>query len=138
MHDTCLFCKIIAREIPSSKIYEDERCYAFLDLHPINIGHTLLVPKEHSANLYEMRDDTLAVLAPIIKKVAIAIKKALNADGVNIEMNNDPVAGQIIFHSHIHIIPRFQGDGFKHWHSPRDYHEGEMGEVAKKISAVIE
>lgn len=137
MHDTCLFCKIITQEIPSSKIYEDENCYAFLDLHPINIGHTLLVPKTHSVNLYEMGDDTLAVLAPVIKKVAVAIKSALNADGINIEMNNDPVAGQVIFHSHIHIIPRFQGDGFKHWHGARDYHEGEMEEVAKKISLAI-
>lgn len=137
MHDTCLFCKIIAKDLPSAKIYEDEHCYAFLDLHPINIGHTLLVPKAHSANLYEMNDETLAVLAPVIKKVAIAIKNALNADGINIEMNNDPIAGQIVFHSHIHIIPRFSGDGFKHWHGARDYHEGEMGEVAKKISSAI-
>lgn len=137
MHDTCLFCKIITKEIPSSKVYEDKHCYAFLDLHPINIGHTLLVPKEHSTNLYEMKDETLAVLAPAIKKVAIAIKSALNADGINIEMNNDPVAGQVIFHSHIHIIPRFQGDGFKHWRSARDYHEGEMEEVATKISLTI-
>ena len=137
MIDTCLFCKIIAKEIPSSKVYEDEHCYAFLDLHPINIGHTLLVPKEHSTNLYEIGDDTLSVLAPVVKKVAIAIKSALNANGINIEMNNDPIAGQIIFHSHIHIIPRFQGDGFKHWHGARDYHEGEMEEVAKKISLVI-
>jgi histidine triad (HIT) family protein len=134
MNTTCLFCKIVTKELPSSKVYEDENCFAFLDLHPINIGHTLLVPKAHSANLY---DDTLAVLAPVIKKVAIAVKNTLNADGINIEMNNDPVAGQIIFHSHIHIIPRFSGDGFKHWHGARDYHEGEMEEIAQKISSVI-
>jgi len=137
MHNTCLFCNIIKKELPSAKVYEDEHCYAFLDLHPINIGHTLLVPKAHSANLYETEDDTLATLGPAMKKVAIAIKTTLNADGINIEMNNDPVAGQIIFHSHIHIIPRFSGDGFKHWHGARDYHEGEMEKVAKEISSSI-
>ncbi|KKT81985.1 MAG: HIT family hydrolase [Candidatus Yonathbacteria bacterium RIFCSPLOWO2_01_FULL_43_27] len=137
MNDICLFCKIIAKEIPSSKVYEDENCYAFLDLHPVNIGHTLLVPKKHSANLYEMDNETLAILAPVIKKVAIAVKSALNADGINIEMNNDPIAGQIIFHSHIHIVPRFEGDGFRHWRGARDYREGEMNEVAQKISSTI-
>ena len=84
-----------------------------------------------------MDNETLAILAPVIKKVAIAVKSALNADGINIEMNNDPIAGQIIFHSHIHIVPRFEGDGFRHWRGARDYREGEMNEVAQKISSTI-
>lgn len=133
----CLFCKIITGEIPSSKIYEDEKCYAFLDINPVNIGHTLLVPKEHSTNLYDTSDESLAHLAPVMKKLAIAIKSAVGADGINIEMNNDPVAGQLIFHTHIHIVPRFEGDGFTHWHGARKYHEGEMREVAEKISQLL-
>lgn len=129
----CLFCKIIAGEIPSSKVYEDNTCYAFLDINPVNIGHTLLVPKEHSTNLYETSDEDLARMAPVIKKLSVAIKSAVGADGINIEMNNDSVAGQLIFHTHIHIVPRFEGDSFTHWQGARGYKKGEMQEVAKKI-----
>ena len=137
MNNDCLFCKIIASEIPSTKIYEDDICYAFLDLHPVNIGHTLIVPKVHANNLYDTPDTTIAHMATVTKKLSVAVKNALNADGINIEMNNDPVAGQIIFHTHLHIIPRFSGDGFTHWKSPRDYRDGEMNEVAEKISAIF-
>ncbi len=73
----------------------------------------------------------------VIKKLSIAIKIALNTDGINIEMNNDSVAGQIIFHTHMHIVPRFSGDGFTHWNGTRGYHESEMAEVAQKISASL-
>lgn len=133
----CLFCKIVAGEIPCTKVYEDDTVFAFLDIRPVNIGHTLIVPKAHHANLYETEDAALAHIMVVTKKLAIAIKKALNADGINIEMNNDPVAGQIIFHTHIHIIPRFEGDGFTHWHSPRGYHEGEADEVKQKIQNAL-
>lgn len=129
----CLFCKIVSGEIPSTKVYEDDTILAFLDIHPVNIGHTLVIPKAHHTNLYETPDETLAQMLPIIKKLSIAVKKAMNADGINIEMNNDPVAGQIIFHTHIHIVPRFSGDGFTHWHGARGYYEGEVTEVAQKI-----
>lgn len=129
----CLFCKIIAGEIPSTKIYEDDTVLAFLDIRPVNIGHTLVIPKVHHTNLYETPDEDLSHMIAVVKKLSIAIKSALNADGVNIEMNNDPVAGQIIFHTHIHIIPRFQGDGFTHWHGARGYNEGETDTVSTKI-----
>ncbi|MEK7568931.1 MAG: HIT family protein [Patescibacteria group bacterium] len=135
--NTCLFCKIIAGEIPTQKVYEDEHTLAFLDIHPVNIGHTLVIPKVHHTNLYDTPDETLAHIMTVVKKLSIAIKSAMNADGINIEMNNDPVAGQIIFHTHLHIVPRFEGDGFKHWHGARDYHEGESTEVAQKISAAL-
>lgn len=129
----CLFCKIIAGEIPSTKIYEDDNVLAFLDIRPVNIGHTLVIPKVHHMNLYETPDEILAHVMTVVKKLSIAIKGALNADGINIEMNNDPVAGQIIFHTHIHIIPRFSGDGFTHWHGARGYNEGETDTVSTKI-----
>lgn len=129
----CLFCKIIAGEIPSTKVYEDDTVLAFLDIHPVNIGHTLVIPKAHYTNLYEAPDDIIAHMMVIVKKLSIAIKKALNADGINIEMNNDTPAGQLIFHTHLHIIPRFSDDGLKHWPSPRGYNEGEMAEVSEKI-----
>lgn len=131
--DSCLFCKIVVGEIPCTKVYEDDTVFAFLDIHPVNIGHTLIVPKVHSVNLYETPDETVAHMMVVAKKLSIAIKKGMNADGVNIEMNNEPVAGQIIFHTHLHIIPRFKGDGFTHWHGARGYEDGEADEVSKKI-----
>ena len=129
----CLFCKIIAGEIPCTKIYEDDTLLAFLDIYPTNIGHTLVIPKVHHINLYETPDETLAHMISVVKKLSITIKSALSADGINIEINNDSSAGQIIFHTHIHIVPRFEGDGFKHWKGARGYNEGEMEEVAQMI-----
>lgn len=137
MDTNCLFCKIIGGEIPATKVYEDEHSFAFLDIHPINIGHTLIIPKEHFTNLYETPDETLSHLAIVIKKLSIAVKSAVNADGINIGMNNDPVAGQVIFHTHIHVIPRFADDGLIHWHGARDYVEGEAAEVAQKIQTSV-
>lgn len=133
----CLFCKIAAGEIPSTKIYEDDAVLAFLDIHPVNIGHTLVIPKTHYTNLYDTTDETLARMMSIVRKLSIATKNAMGADGINIEMNNDPVAGQIIFHAHIHIVPRFEGDGFRHWRGARDYHKGEDADVAEKIKAFL-
>lgn len=130
---SCIFCKISEGVIPSAKIYEDEEFFAFLDIKPVNPGHTLLVPKKHSANLYDTPDETLAHMAPVIKKLAMAVKKAVSADGINIGMNNDPAAGQLVFHAHFHIIPRHSEDGFKHWHSKRPYKDGEINKVAEKI-----
>lgn len=134
---SCLFCKIIAREIPSTKIYEDNTALAFLDIHPTNIGHTLVIPKTHYINLYDTPDKTLAHMMMVVKKLSVAIKSAVGADGINIEMNNDTVAGQIIFHTHLHIVPRFSGDGFTHWNGTRGYHEGEIAEVGEKIKLLL-
>lgn len=132
----CLFCKIIKEDIPSSKIYEDERTFAFLDINPVNPGHTLVVPKKHSHNLFDVEEKDLHAVMSTVKKLSIAIKKALGADGVNIEMNNDPAAGQVIFHAHMHIVPRFEGDGFKHWPGT-PYKEGAEEKIAQKIKATL-
>ncbi len=129
----CLFCKIVAGEISCAKVYEDDTVLAFLDIYPTNIGHTLVIPKVHHTNLYDTPDETLAHTMTVVKKLSIAIKTALGANGINIEMNNDASAGQIIFHTHIHIVPRFEGDGFKHWKGARGYKEGEMEKIKKGI-----
>ena len=135
MNTDCLFCKIIKGEIPSAKVYEDEHSFAFLNIRPINPGHTLLVPKKHFANLYEMPDEILANLAPVIKKLGIAVKKAVGADGINIGMNNDPAAGQLVFHAHIHIMPRFKNDGHEHWHGTPYKNDAEIKTVAENIAS---
>lgn len=137
MNQDCLFCKIIAGEIPATKVYEDEHTLAFLDIHPTNIGHTLVVPKEHHENIYTIPDELDGPIFSTVKKIAIAVKAAVNADGVNIIMNNDRAAGQLIFHAHIHVVPRFPGDGFEHWQGARDYAEGEAQTVATAISSKL-
>ncbi len=105
---------------------------AFLDIRPNNPGHTLVVPKDHFENIYTTPDETLARTILSAKKVAVAIKNSLDADGINIGMNNEEAAGQVIFHTHIHIIPRYKTDGFKHW-PQKEYKEGEAETIAEKI-----
>src|SRR3989344_662416 len=123
MTKDCIFCKIVKGEIPSCKIYEDSDTLAFLDIAPVNPGHTLVIPKEHFENLYTLPDETLAGLILTAKKIAQAIKKGIGADGVNIGMNNEKSGGQVIFHAHLHIIPRIEGDGLKLW-PQKSYKEG--------------
>jgi histidine triad (HIT) family protein len=132
----CLFCKIVAGEIPSSKVYEDEHTYAFLDINPTNIGHTLVIPKKHYENIYDLPQEDLHYVMSTVKKLALPIQTALKADGVNVIQNNGSAAGQIIFHSHTHIIPRFENDGFRHWPCERMYDDGEMDAVAEKIKNI--
>ncbi|MEO5635154.1 MAG: HIT family protein [Candidatus Paceibacterota bacterium] len=135
--EDCIFCKIIKGEIPSSKIYEDENVLAFLDIAPVNIGHTLIVPKKHFPNIYETPDEVLMQIMKVAKKISKAVKSEMKADGVNVTMNNDPAAGQVIFHTHLHIIPRKKDDGFGMWHGRRPYAQGEKEEIAKKIISAI-
>ena len=113
--EDCIFCKIVKGKIPCQKIYENEKVFAFLDIMPIHKGHTLVIPKEHHETLLDMPDDTLAELAKVAKKVSKAVKKATGADGFNIGQNNGAAAGQAVFHFHLHVIPRFNGDGLKNW-----------------------
>lgn len=117
MEKDCLFCKIINGEIPCYKIYEDEDFLAFLDIHPVNLGHTLILSKQHYRNLFNLPAELLPKLGPILQKLGQAVKTGTNADGLNIGWNNESAAGQIIFHSHIHLIPRFETDGLKSWPS---------------------
>lgn len=116
------------------KIYEDENFFAFLDIHPINPGHTLLIPKKHCENLYEIPDNLMTKTGPLIKKLAIAVKKGTNANGINLGMNNEKPAGQLIPHAHFHIIPRFINDGHEHWKGQPYLSSKEVKELAQKIS----
>ena len=132
----CIFCKIVRSEIPSEKIYEDADTLAFLDILPSNPGHTLVIPKKHSENLYDIDDHSLAAVIRSAQKVAKAVKKAVGADGINLAMNNESAAGQIIFHPHFHVIPRFKEDGYKHW-GKKPYKEGEAKAVSEKIRSAL-
>lgn len=132
----CIFCKIIRGELPSSKVYEDEKTLAFLDIHPVNPGHTLVIPKEHAANVFEATPEVWGVVQESVRKVAHAVEKGLSADGVNINNNNREHAGQVVDHIHIHVIPRFKGDGLRHW-SHTTYKEGEAARTAENIRAAL-
>jgi histidine triad (HIT) family protein len=111
----CIFCKIVSGEIPSDNIYEDDQVVAFLDIRPVSRGHALVVPKKHSADLLEADDEVLAASMARVKKIARAITKAIGAAGFNLHVNTGSAAGQVVFHLHFHIIPRFEHDGIKMW-----------------------
>ncbi len=119
MEKDCIFCKIIAGELPSCKVYEDENFLAFMDINPAVRGHTLVIPKYHCRNMLDTPDNVGNGLYTVIKKVSLAVKKACNAEGIYIFQQNEAAAGQEVFHSHIHIIPRYKNDDFGKHTPPR-------------------
>ncbi len=109
----CIFCKIIKNEISAHKIYEDEHVLAFLDISQATYGHTLVIPKKHYENLFEIDEVELQKVIVIAKKIALKLKKELNVSGINLINNNGKQAGQTVFHYHIHLIPRYdESDGY--------------------------
>ena len=106
----CIFCKIANGEIPSATLYEDEDFRVILDLGPASKGHALILPKAHAANIYEISDDMAAKAMILAKKIATKMTEALKCDGFNIVQNNGEPAGQTVFHFHMHLIPRYEGD----------------------------
>lgn len=132
----CVFCKIVKGELPSYKVYEDGHTLAFLDIGPVNYGHTLVVSKKHYANMEEISEKGLKEVIAVVKKIGKALKEGLGAEGYNVGENNDPVAGQIIPHLHFHVIPRSQGDGLALWPQGK-YGDGEAEEALNKIKKAI-
>lgn len=116
MHDdNCLFCKIVRGEIPAAVIYESDKVLAFLDIAPVRAGHALVVPKDHYPALWDVPTSLAVSLLEAQQKVARAFLTVLGAQGVNVGMNNNPAAGQMVFHAHWHLIPRMADDGLKLW-----------------------
>ncbi len=109
--DDCIFCKIANGEIPSRTLYEDEAFRVILDLGPATRGHALLIPKDHAEDLFGLPDDAAALVLPVVKRVAVRMKDRLGCDGLNLVQNNGEAAGQTVKHFHVHIIPRYLGDG---------------------------
>lgn len=106
----CIFCKIANGEIPSATLYEDDDFRVILDLGPASKGHALILPKSHAANIYELPDELAGKAMVLAKKMAGKITEALECDGFNVVQNNGEVAGQTVFHFHMHLIPRYKGD----------------------------
>ncbi len=134
----CVFCGIAAGTVPATKIYEDEYTMAFLDIQPVNHGHALVIPKDHFENAYTVPPEAWCRLALAAQKVALAVRHAADADGVNINMNNEAAAGQIVPHAHIHIIPRFNDDGLTHWPHKTYMMQTEMNDMGDKIRQELE
>jgi histidine triad (HIT) family protein len=131
MTEECVFCQIIRKEAPASIIYEDDQAVAFLSNRPVNVGHTLVVPKKHYENVYEVPEDEIAYLFKIVKRIAHAVKDATTAEGIRIVQNNGEVAGQVVFHFHVHIIPMKPHNKFRHDNGYREAEELEKD--AEKI-----
>ncbi|MFA5187896.1 MAG: HIT family protein [Patescibacteria group bacterium] len=133
-NEDCLFCQIVAGEVPSINVAESESCIAILDTNPVNPGHTLIIPKKHSINMLDADEETLKDMIVFTKRVAQAILNGLGYDAFNLELNNGRIAGQIIPHLHWHIVPRIAEDGLTHWPGKK-YKAGEAEEIAEKIRA---
>ena len=122
--NNCIFCKIAAGEIPSATLYEDDDFRVILDISPASKGHALIIPKEHFRNLYDLYDELASKVLVLARKMTVRLKEILGCDGYNIVQNNEEVAGQTVFHFHMHMIPRYRGDKVGiGWH---------MGELKEK------
>lgn len=108
--EDCIFCKIANGDIPSKTLFEDEEFKVILDLGPATKGHALILPKNHYANLYELPDETASKVMMLAKKMAVSMTEKLECDGFNLVQNNGEVAGQTVFHFHMHLIPRYKDD----------------------------
>ena len=129
----CIFCKIAAGEIPSATIYEDEEFRVILDIEPASKGHALILPKEHYANLYELDDEVTAKVLVLAKKMITKLTDILGCDGYNIVQNNGTVAGQTVFHYHMHLIPRYENDTVDIKWKPGTLTEEDKAEILSKI-----
>lgn len=132
----CVFCKIIKGEIPAAKVYEDNETLAFLDIHPVNPGHTLVIPKAHFESFLHADQKVVQNLATAVQKVSKAIVQALGSEGFNLGLNNGSAAGQVVPHVHFHVMPRKVDDGYQLWKG-REYGPGQMEEVARKIREAV-
>lgn len=130
--DDCIFCKLANGKIPTNAIYEDDDFKVVMDLSPASKGHCIILPKTHAANLFEMPDEYCQKILPVAKKCGTVLKEVLHCDGLNVLQNNGEAAGQTVFHLHVHLIPRYEGDGVHiKWKEHTDEHDIEA--LAKEI-----
>lgn len=132
--ENCIFCKIANGDIPSRTIYEDEDFRVILDLAPATKGHALILPKNHYRNLYEIADDTAAKVLPLAKKMAVHMTQKLGCDGFNVLQNNNEIAGQTVFHFHVHLIPRYGDDNQNLVMEPHRMSDEELDAVRESIA----
>ncbi|MCI8985250.1 MAG: HIT family protein [Lachnospiraceae bacterium] len=135
MKDTnCIFCKIANGEIPSKTLYEDDKFRVILDLGPASKGHALILPKEHYADLYELQEETAGEVMKLAKKMATQMTQRLGCEGFNLVQNNGELAGQTVFHFHMHLIPRYRDDGQKIGWKPQEATQEELETIRAQIT----
>lgn len=132
----CVFCEIVSGSSPAEKIYENDSVLAFLDINPMNFGHTLIIPKEHYPDFSSVPVKVMCEIIIAAKALAPALKIAVNADGYNLVVNNGEAAGQSVYHFHFHVIPRFNSD-FKMKLNLKKYSGSSISEYAEKIRKEI-
>ena len=135
--DDCIFCKLANGEIPTNALYEDDIVKVIFDANPAAKGHVLILPKEHFDNIYELDDETAAHVFKVAAKISKAYKKALDFDGLNIVQNNGEVAGQTVFHFHMHIIPRIKGDTVKVGWVPGTADNDTIASIVEKVTPYL-
>lgn len=135
MNENCVFCKIVAGELPCTKVYEDHDCLAFMDIGPVVKGHTLVIPKDHFDPITGTPDEVLQKLIVVVRKIAASQVAGLDADGVNVSQANGRIAGQVVPHIHFHVIPRFADDRHSwNWDAKKYDTQEEMADLARKIT----
>lgn len=135
---TCVFCKIVRGELPCAKVYEDDAVLAFMDIAPIIKGHALVIPKLHVERIMDVPADILARVMTVVQRVARAQVDGLHADGVNLHQTNGAVAGQTVPHVHVHVIPRFEGDGHSwNWRAGAYANREEMAALAARLRQAL-
>ena len=132
--DNCIFCKLANGVFPTNSIYEDEDFNVILDLGPATKGHALILPKDHYKNLYELPEDTAADVMKLAKKMAVEMTEKLGADGFNLVQNNNEIAGQTVFHFHMHLIPRYNDDAQKIAWAPGKSSAEELAEIKEALT----
>ena len=132
----CIFCRIAAGQLPAAIVLETKDVLAFLDIAPVNYGHTLVIPKVHYPNLLELPDELWTEVGQVSRRVAQALRATLYAQGFNIGMNNFEAAGQVVFHAHIHVIPRYFSDGLKLF-PQESYKPGDLEKTAAQLRQVM-
>lgn len=130
----CIFCKIANGEIPSKTLYEDASFRVIFDINPASLGHAVILPKRHAANIYDLNEQDAAQIFVVAKKVASALKKVLPCEGMNLLQNNGECAGQTVFHLHMHIIPRYKDDMIKIKWTPGSTDDKKLDEIMQNLS----
>jgi len=130
----CIFCQILAGKLPGVRVHEDEHTVGFMDINPWTRGHAVVIPREHSKNLYEVPDEDLERTVVAAKQLALRMRDALGCDGVNLLNSCEPAAWQTIFHLHIHVIPRYEGDPLQLPVRPQRADAEDLQAVAREIN----
>ena len=138
MKEDCIFCKIADKEADATVVYEDPHTLAFLDIHPLNPGHTLVIPKKHYVNMLEMPSEEAGRVFSSVSKVMKGVQKASGADGISVGQSNGRAASQEVFHMHVHIIPRFNHEMMSGFPNRKKTHREELDEIGKKIRTAID